>query len=355
MQDFNEFFNKKLKERLDNDQLRELDDYNHLADYSSNDFLGIANEYNSGATGSRLISGNYLELIDLEDDFARHVGSENSLYYGAGYLANIGLVSSVADRFTTIFYDSLIHASLRDGIRLSLAKSSAFKHNDLRHLESLLKKVEGKKLIIVESVYSMDGDSPDLSKLFELASRYNAAVLIDEAHGLGLSGKNNLGKAQQYISHSQCMAVIYPLGKAAGLSGAFVACSNLLKSFQVNFSRSFIYTTGPSRILISQLKKQLNQLYCHDVSKVFLLKRIFLEQIDPEIPLLTGDAGAIVSLVLGSNTRQIEEDLLENGFFVKAILAPTVVAGKERLRICFHDFNTLDEVNQLAIIINRSF
>lgn len=347
------YFKKLLDDREKEGLKRLLSTYDNLVDFSSNDYLGIAHKYNSGATGSRLISGNFKELEIIENEFSQKIGAENALYFTSGYLANIGLIPCVTDRFSTIFSDELIHASLRDGIRLSHAKNVMFPHNDIDKLEQLLSKSEGKKIIVVETVYSMDGDSPNLNKLFDLVSKFeDAYVILDEAHCLGLSGENNMGIAQDYISHPNCLAIVYPLGKAVGLSGAFVVGSNLLKEFLVNFCRSFIYTTGPSKQLISQLKTQLKELSHADNKRIFHIKSTFLESVNSKFKILSGANSAIVSLVVKEKAKLIEQELKNNQIFVKAIVSPTVAKGTERLRICFHSYNSIDEVGELVKIIN---
>ena len=349
------YFKKTLDNRKKNGLYRQLKKYSDLTDFSSNDYLGIAKKNASGATGSRLISGNYNELESLENDFSNLLSAPSALYFGAGYLANIGLIPTVTDRFSTIFSDELIHASLIDGIRLSYAKRLTFKHNDLIHLEKLLQKTEGRKIIVVETVYSMDGDSADLHTLFKIAANYkDTYVIIDEAHGLGISGKNNLGMAQKFITHPSCLAIVYPLGKAAGLSGAFIVGSKLLKDYLINFSRPFIYSTGPSKFLILALKNQLNELTEKDISTLKMLKAHFVNLIDKKYNVLSGELGAIVSIVTKEKSKFLEKQLLSNNLFVKAILSPTVPKGQERLRICFHDYNSFEEVDQLIKILNTS-
>ena len=350
---FDKQLHVKLEERKSKGILRKLKNYDGLVDFSSNDFLGLASQNQSGATGSRLISGNFVELEHLESSFAEKLGAKAALYYNSGYMANIGVIPVISDRSTTIFSDELIHASLRDGIRLSHAKHHVFPHNDLKKLGKTLAETDGKKIIVVESVYSMDGDSPDLTLLFDLAKQFDAGVLIDEAHGMGLSGKYNLGQAQQFIHHPNCIAVVYPLGKSAGLSGAFVVGSEVLKQYLINFSRSFIYTTAPSKKLIEQLKGQLANLYSKDISVIEKLKNQFILSINPHYSFITGDYSAVVGLLTGEKTLEIEAELLKQNLFVKAILAPTVKKGKERIRICFHDFNTLNEIKFLVNILNN--
>ena len=350
------YFSKALNERKKNGLYRTLKNYNSLVDFSSNDYLGIANKSKSGSTGSRLISGNSSLLEELENDFAKKLNAEAALYYNAGYLANIGLIPTIANRFTTVLSDELIHASLIDGIRLSYAKKYSFKHNDYNDLERLLKSNNGTKIIIAETVYSMDGDSPDLKLLFDLISKFDDTyIVLDEAHGLGLSGENNLGTAQSYINHPRCLAVVYPLGKAVGLSGAFVVGSKILREYLINFSRSFIYSTAPSFSVVKELKSQLAQIYTEDNSAVFELKKYFLDNIHRNYSVLSGEYGAIVSLITREKSKILEEELRTNNLFVKAIMSPTVQKGEERLRICFHDYNTKDQVNQLLEILNNSF
>ena len=349
---FQAYFNQKLKDRESKGLLRKLRNYSDLVDLSSNDFLGIATAENSGATGSRLISGNFSALENLEEFFAKKLRAPSALYYNSGYMANIGVLPVIADRSTTIICDELIHASLRDGIRLSKAKHVIFSHNKVSKLEELLLKIEGKKLIVIESVYSMDGDSPDMDEIFQLAEKYGAGVMVDEAHGMGLTGENNLGQAQQFINHPNRVAIIYPLGKSAGLSGAFVVGSKTLKQYLINFSRSFIYTTGPSKQLVTQLSKQLETMMKKDTSSIFELKSHFINSLSSHYQYITGPHGAVIGLITADKTLKIESALVNDNLFVKAILSPTVQKGMERIRICFHDFNTKNEIDLLLSILN---
>ena len=349
---FDKQLHVKLEKRKSKGLLRKLKNYNGLVDLSSNDFLGLATNNQSGATGSRLISGNFTDLEYLEHSFAEKLGAEAALYYNSGYMANIGVIPVISDRSTTIISDELIHASLRDGIRLSYAKNHVFPHNDLEKLGKILAKTDGKKIIVVESVYSMDGDSPDIEEVFNLAEKFGAGVMVDEAHGTGLTGQNNLGQAQQFINHPNCVAVIYPLGKSAGLSGAFVAGSKILKQYLINFSRSFIYTTGPPKPLVTQLGRQLETMMKKDTSSIFELKSQFLNSLSSYYQYITGPYGAVVGLITADKTQNIESALMDDNLFVKAILSPTVKRGMERIRICFHDFNTKNEIDSLLFILN---
>ena len=189
---------QKLQQRKEAGLYRELRDYSELIDFSSNDYLGLAKETESsqeksGATGSRLISGNFKEIEELEDFIADYHGFPAALIFNSGYTANLGLLSTIPQRGDTILYDELVHASIRDGIRLSNANSFSFSHNDTEGLKKRLEKAEGNVFVVVESVYSMDGDSPDLNSVAELCETYNANLLVDEAHALGVVGEKGEG------------------------------------------------------------------------------------------------------------------------------------------------------------------
>ena len=353
--EFHNFITTKLSDRSEQGSYRSLNVYDNLIDFSSNDYLGIATQNQSGAGGSRLISGNTNEIIDLEKDFAEFIGAEAALFFGSGYLANIGVIPTICDRNTTIFYDELIHASLRDGIRLSNGKSYSFKHNDIQDLETKLSKYEGKKLIVSEVVFSMDGDSPDFDKLFKVATESKSELLIDEAHSFGIVGSNGVGLISNNDKINSCLCTIYPLGKAFGLSGCFVAGSQLMIDFLINFSRSFIYSTGPSKQHVLQVKKQLQELANKTTESIFELKNYFTKKLDDKCSFVSGPNSTIVSLIVSGNenAKALENELYENGFFVKAILSPTVAKGSERLRICIHDFNTKSQLSTLAKLINK--
>jgi len=353
--EFHSFIKSKLDLREREGILRSLKLYKDLIDFSSNDYLGIAKQNQSGAGGSRLISGNSKEIIDLEKTFAKFIGAEAALFFGSGYLANVGVIPAICDRNTTIFYDELIHASLRDGIRLSNANSYSFKHNEIQDLEVKLSKYDGKKLIVSEVVFSMDGDSPDFNHLFKVAKESNAELLIDEAHSFGIVGPKGVGLISSENRSASCFCTVYPLGKALGLSGCFVTGSQLLIDYLINFSRSFIYSTAPSKNHVLQVKKQLHELANKTTESIFELKNYFIQKLEDKCSFISGPNSTIVSLIVSGNenVKALEKELYEQGFFVKAILSPTVAKGSERLRICIHDFNTKSQLSTLAELINK--
>ena len=218
-----------------------------------------------------------------------------------------------------------------------------------------LSKYEGKKLIVSEVVFSMDGDSPDFDKLFKVAKESKSELLIDEAHSFGIVGSNGVGLISNNDKINSCLCTIYPLGKAFGLSGCFVAGSQLMIDFLINFSRSFIYSTGPSKQHVLQVKKQLQELANKTTESIFELKNYFTKKLDDKCSFVSGPNSTIVSLIVSGNenAKALENELYENGFFVKAILSPTVAKGSERLRICIHDFNTKSQLSTLAKLINK--
>jgi 8-amino-7-oxononanoate synthase len=279
----------KLVQRKENNSLRNLGERSDLIDFSSNDYLGFAKSeviFNkthqflidknikiNGATGSRLLSGNHNLYTETEKELCEFHNSETSLIFNSGYDANIGFFSSVPQRGDIILYDELIHASIRDGIQLSSAKSYKFKHNNLQNLDEMLKRVqynESDVYIVTESVFSMDGDSPDLFAISEISKKHNAYLIIDEAHAVGVFNK---GLIQELNLESAVFARIITFGKALGCHGAVILGNTELKQYLVNFSRSLIYTTGLSPHSLATIKFAYSEL-AESKSKELLQKNI---------------------------------------------------------------------------------
>ncbi|MFO0323327.1 MAG: aminotransferase class I/II-fold pyridoxal phosphate-dependent enzyme, partial [Bacteroidota bacterium] len=258
-QTFPEKLSSLLKTRQENFSLRKLNVIVPTIDFSSNDYLGFSSQellYKEltqlqssnriGSTGSRLISGNSVLFDELEKNIADYHDAESALLFNSGYDANIGLLSSVPQKGDLILYDELIHASINDGIRLSFAKHFKFKHNDVIDLNHLLERHRNsfKEIyIVIESVYSMDGDSSPLNEIIALSKTFGARVIVDEAHAIGVFGEKGKGLCHELNIQSECFARIYTFGKALGCHGAAVVGSNELKKYLINYSRSFIYTT----------------------------------------------------------------------------------------------------------------
>ncbi|WP_370477148.1 aminotransferase class I/II-fold pyridoxal phosphate-dependent enzyme [Tamlana flava] len=375
-------FPKKLQRKLDNRKVdnafRELGTPSNLVDFSSNDYLGFSKSENifkiahlflvennikqNGATGSRLLSGNHNLYHLVETELCRFHNSKAALIFNSGYDANIGFFSSVPQRGDIIFYDELIHASIRDGISMSHAKSYKFKHNDLEELERKCQvernrsPLETNIYIVTESVFSMDGDSPNLTKLSELCEKHQAYLVVDEAHSVGVFDNNRAGLIQQLKLEHDVFARIITFGKALGCHGAAILGDESLKQFLVNFSRSFIYTTAlPPHSLATMYSAYKELSKTKKISKlqeniIFFkveiahknLKNLFIES-----------NSAIHCCIISGNeyVKTIAKKIQEKGFDVKPILSPTVPKGQERLRFCLHAFNSKKEISEVLQLL----
>jgi len=365
------FIEKKLAERRLTGTFRSLKPESHLVDFCSNDYLGFARSVelknrideeiknngltSNGATGSRLLSGNTDYIENLERYIAGLHNAQTALIFNSGYDANLGLFSSLPQRGDTIVTDELIHASIIDGARLSYANRYTFRHNNLQSLEDKLKQLKGNCYVAIESVYSMDGDTPPIMDILALTEKYNANLIVDEAHAVGLYGFGLVNKPEL---QNRVFARVVTFGKALGCHGAVVLCSNLLKEYLVNFARSFIYTTAAPIHQAVSIKVAYGLL--HDAAKeIQVLQQnisFFKSQLKQNTlyPLINSDS-SIQCLVLGSNekAKALAENLQNEGLDVRPILSPTVPQGGERIRICLHSFNTEKEISLLTTTINK--
>ncbi len=363
-----QFLSDKINERILANSLRDLKfNDNNLIDFSSNDYLGFANSehlkaklleelskhenYTLGSTGSRLISGNTRYIEELESYIANYHQAETGLIFNSGYDANIGLLSSIANRNDTFICDELIHASLIDGVRLSKANKFTFKHNNLIALEDKLKIAKGNVFVITESVFSMDGDFAPLTQIIGLVNKYKANLIVDEAHATGVIGKNGEGLVQALGLQDQIFARIITFGKAIGSHGAIVLGSQILKTYLINFARSFIYTTAPSFHNLAIVKNAYQ--YLNKANEVIYLQNLiayFNTKIKDINHQFIYSESAIQSLLVSGNLecKETAKRIRDKGFNVKAILSPTVPIGKERIRICLHAYNTKEEIDHLV-------
>jgi 8-amino-7-oxononanoate synthase len=364
------YIKSKLDERTSSGIYRVLKPESNLIDFCSNDYLGfarssvlresIASEISiypqnlNGSTGSRLISGNLIYTEKLEQQIAAFHKSEAGLLFNSGYDANVGLFSSLLQKGDTIIHDELIHASVIDGARLSHANRYTFRHNDLDSLEAKLKQAKGICYVVTESIYSMDGDTPPILNILRLAEQYNANLIIDEAHAVGLYPS---GLVTHLNLQDRVFGRIVTFGKALGCHGAIVLGSDLLRQYLVNFARSFIYTTAASFHQLASIKMayELLESANDDISQLKNNIGLFKQGISPNPTYrLLNSESAIQCLLLNSNTKakQAAGHLQNAGFDVRPILSPTVPQGTERIRICMHSFNTAADINQLTATIN---
>jgi 8-amino-7-oxononanoate synthase len=328
-------------------------------DLYSNDYLGFARdprlrtrfhelltreELAHGSTGSRLLGGNSALVERLETRIAAFGGTEAALLYGSGYGANLGVCSCLAGRHDTILYDALIHASVRDGVRLSQGRSYSFRHNDPEDLRKKLSQSRGEVFVVVESVYSMDGDRAPLHAILDVVEERGARLIVDEAHAVGVCGVGGRGYAAELGVTDRVFAVVYTFGKALGSHGAAVLGSAALKDYLVNFSRPFIYSTAPAPHALIAIEASLDHLEASD-ERTLLTERIshFNRCLDhrraaAETPIYSWRVGGI------ERAAQLARSAQEAGYEIRAIFSPTVPAGEERLRICLHSFNTNEQI-----------
>lgn len=365
MESLEQFLSNELAARENEGILRKLKTTaSTLKDFTSNDYLGLARskelqvkiadklkrtETLNGATGSRLLSGNNHHVEELEKQLRAIFNAEACLIFNSGYAANLGVLSSLPSRHDTILYDELCHASIKDGIRLSLAKKFSFHHNDLNDLQLKIKKAQGKVFIVVESVYSMDGDLCLLPELVNLAEQHACFIILDEAHSTGVTGHNGGGLAVSLGLQAKIAVRIYTFGKAIGSHGACVAGSQKLIEYLVNFSRPFIYTTAlPDHTIISL--SHAFEFLQQNISLQNILQQKIKTFRDALGENFHASSTAIQTITFGSVTKtKAKADLLHTkGFDVRPIFSPTVPEGKERLRICLHTFNSDQEIIDLA-------
>ncbi len=349
-------FLQLLKNRKESGSYRSLSLFQDFVDFFSNDYLGLSRKLKVesqkfdrlGSTGSRLISGNSLEAESCESFLADFFQAEAALVFNSGYDANIGLFSSVPQKGDTVIYDALIHASIRDGIRLSYAKSYSFAHNDLHDLEKKLTRSEGSVFVAVESLYSMDGDICPLDEVIELCAKYSAYLIVDEAHAVGVLGEKGKG----LTFHKEVFARIITFGKGYGYHGAAVLGSEELKNYLINFARSFIYTTALP-VEDYQLIQQQIESSEDDNLRVALQSNIDYFRAKLNYQGVSANTSPIQILEVPGvdNALNLAKQLQENNFAVKAILSPTVPEGQERIRICIHTFNTKEEIEKIAEIL----
>lgn len=356
------WFTGKLNKRKEAGLIRELPgERTGTVDFSSNDYLGLAKlqmqgEYPAGSTGSRLLTGDSKVHHELENFLSSYFNAESTLLFNSGYQANLALLSTLPQRSDTIVYDELSHASIKDGLRLSLAKHLPFRHNDLDDLERKLQKASGNKFIVIEGIYSMDGDETPMKEVLNIAEENKAVVIIDEAHSGGVAGSEGKGLSFQYYKHPSLLVRLYTFGKAYGGHGACFAGSNLIKDYLVNFARPFIYTTSLPPHSLYQIKNNLLHLERHPELKKQLCNNIeiFNKEIKETNVRYQKSTSPIQAVIIPGNkaVRTISGKLLYNKFDVRPILSPTVPAGKERLRICLHSFNNEKEIKKLITLMS---
>ena len=321
--------------------------------FCSNDYLGLAENAalrevviravsespRVGGTGSRLLSGHSAAWDEIEEEFARFAGTEAALYFSSGYAANLGVLTSLLNREDVVFSDALNHASLIDGIRLSGARKVIYPHLDLDALESALRehaRERCRKLIVTESVFSMDGDVARVEDLLALAERYDAGLILDEAHATAVHGPAGRGIAAAAGLTGNLVAAVHTCSKALASAGAFVCGSAVLKEHLINHARTFIFSTAMPPYMAEQIRAALRLSLEMDAQRAELRERA--KRLSAALRAAgwdtAGSTTQIVPAILGGNeeTLAAAEFLQSQGFAVRAIRPPTVPAGSARLR-----------------------
>ncbi len=332
-----------------------------VVNLSSNNYLNLAGSrllkellkkgielYGAGSGASRLICGTFEVHMEAEKSLSDFKMKEKALIFGSGYLANISLLSSLGDEKTDIFSDQLNHASIVDGCRMARGSVHIYRHRDVNHLEDLLKRSRKKRLIVTDGVFSMDGDVAPIKELVELSKLYDALLIVDDAHGTGVLGKEGRGSTFSFEEGKEVHIVMGTLGKAFGLFGAFVATSEEVWKFLINRARPFIYTTAVPPSIAYAAKELVPHIMKMDKERKELhrkaefvrkeIKNIGLSTLDSRtqiIPVIIGDEG---------KTMKLSKFLFERGYLAHGIRPPTVPEGSSRIRISISAGHSMEDL-----------
>jgi 8-amino-7-oxononanoate synthase len=366
---------KKLQARVSEGLFRETHPFPDPEgqDFISNDYLSLGREtvfqdpilletirfIQGGSGASRLVCGESPEVAALEEDGARFFGTDSTLFFPSGYLANQGLLSTVAGRGDTYIYDAHCHMSIKEGMRLSLANRFSFRHQDMDDLVKKLKKAKGNVFVVAEAIYSMEGDICPLSDLTEVCTRFGAHLILDEAHSTGVSGLGGRGLGYGPEFETKIFARILTFGKALGAAGALVGCSTRTRTYLINYCPSFIYSTGPSPIQTALCQYQLHRLKAHPEWPAALQKSI-QTWVNASGEGFSKNLNSPVQYILAGETQKAihwMKGLERFGFLTKAMVSPTVPSTRERLRISLHRHNSERSILQLIQCFseNRNF
>ena len=349
-----------------------------LINFASNDYLGLSqnssikkaiisgvNKYGNGGSSSHLVSGHTEAHQNIEKITKNNIGFAASILFSSGYLANLGIITTIAEKDSFVYADKLNHASLNDACILSRGKFIRFPHNDMVALENHLKnnKTKKKKFIVTDGVFSMDGDIANIPELVKLAKKYDAYLYIDDAHGYGVLGKSGQGILEHYEKKDSIKKIakdriIYTLtlSKAVGVSGALVCANKKIIDLVINKSRTYIYTTAEQPALMYGIKrsfeiiKKNHSLRSKINDHIYLFRRLInhknllVDSITPIQPLVIGDDKKAV---------KISNLLIELGFYVPAIRPPTVPTDSARLRVSISALHSKGDIKKLAQAINK--
>lgn len=355
MMPLQERLQQALTKRKKQGNYRQLKSYDGFLDFFSNDYLGLAQyvpqikSAPSFGGSSRLIAGTSSLILELEKELALHFSAPTALIFNSGFTANLGVLSTLPQKGDVVLYDSLVHASIREGLRLTNAKSYKFKHNNVDHLHVLLKKYSQQTcFVVVESLYSMDGDFAPLKEIEKLCNEYNVQLIIDEAHRAGVI------QLEPTINSDTIRIVTF--GKAYGSYGSCVLCNEVTRHYLINFCKTFIYTTAPTQHTVLDIQHKVLQQNSNIARKqlqsnISFFRTLFVERYE----LKSAPNSPIQTLYLDSLKLKVAEKALhDHQIGIKAIYPPTVPKGEERIRICLHAFNTKNEITHFFKVLSQN-
>ena len=328
-----------------------------LLNLSSNDYLGlnIGNFYfNQFQSSSRSVTGNDNKFLELEKKLSKHKSQEKSLVYPTGYMANLGAISAIVEKRDTIFSDELNHASIIEACRLTSAKIKIYKHNDMHDLESKIKKTKGKKFIVTEGVFSMDGDLSKIKEITEISSKHDIITILDDAHGDFVFGRDGKGTADQFRVGKKIDLYVSSLSKGLGSFGGYISAQKNIIELCINRSKSFIYTSALPSPIIEFTLKRFNANREQRRKKLWSNIKLFhngLQEIGYEVK----SSSQIVPLIIGSEETTLEfgKYLFKNGIFAQPIRYPTVKKNSARIRFSITAWHTKKQINNTLSILEK--
>lgn len=368
------YYSDEIESLRSKSRLRSIKPNNGI-DFSGNDYLGLSdhpsirkilsdaleNGFSHGSTGSRLLRGNHPVFEEFEQEIISWKKADSALIFNSGFDANVGILTTLIPDDAVVFSDQFIHASMIDGLRQIPAIKERFRHNNYNHLESLLKKYESTaspKFIVVESVYSMDGDVTDFSVVRHLCEKYGTELIVDEAHATGVFGSTGAGVLERHDMMNFPLATVHTCGKALGSFGAFVTCRSEIREYLVNKCRTLIFTTAlsPLNVLASSAAVQLQKSMTQERSHVLGLADYFRNELKQRSSLSCGESKSmIVPVIIGADEDAVRlaEICQQNGLDVRAIRPPSVPENTSRLRLTFNAKQTKEQVDLLLYLITK--
>ncbi|ERS02407.1 8-amino-7-oxononanoate synthase [Acinetobacter sp. COS3] len=342
-----------------------------MLNLASNDYLGLAADLELreefldtlkieralfSSSSSRLLTGNYAEYEQFENSLSKAFGRA-ALLFNSGYHMNIGILPALADSKTIILADKLVHASMIDGIRLSTAQYVRYRHNDLQHLEQLLQKYHQDEqiervIVVTESIFSMDGDETDLAALVQLKQRFHKTMLyVDEAHGIGVRGKQGLGCAEQYAVLDQIDFLVGALGKAMASVGGYIICDSIIRDYLINKMRPLIFSTALPPISMAWSDFIFNKMLSMQQQRQHLAEMShYLQHAVIEKGFYSPSSSHIIPIIVGESQAAIEKAkyVQQQGFYAMPVRPPTVPQNSSRLRISLTSLVQKKELEQLV-------